>query len=38
MNAITTCPPNRGKLPLAQFAPVKIIAHTDYDLIAEKTI
>jgi len=25
----------RGKLPLGEFARVKIIAHTDYDLIAE---
>jgi ribosomal protein S12 methylthiotransferase len=25
----------RGKLPLGQFARVKIIAHTDYDLIAK---
>jgi ribosomal protein S12 methylthiotransferase len=25
----------RGKLPLGQFAKVKIIGHTDYDLIAE---
>lgn len=25
----------RGKLPLGQFAQVKIIGHTDYDLIAE---
>ncbi|MGA2541628.1 MAG: 30S ribosomal protein S12 methylthiotransferase RimO [Verrucomicrobiota bacterium] len=25
----------RGKLPLGQFARVKIIGHTDYDLIAE---
>ena len=25
----------RGKLPLGQFARVKIISHTDYDLIAE---
>jgi ribosomal protein S12 methylthiotransferase len=26
----------RGKLPLGEFARVKIIGHTDYDLIAEK--
>ena len=25
----------RGKLPLGEFARVKIIGHTDYDLIAE---
>jgi ribosomal protein S12 methylthiotransferase len=25
----------RGKLPIGQFAQVKIIGHTDYDLIAE---
>ena len=25
----------RGKLPISQFAKVKIIGHTDYDLIAE---
>jgi ribosomal protein S12 methylthiotransferase len=25
----------RGKLPLGEFATVKIIGHTDYDLIAE---
>jgi ribosomal protein S12 methylthiotransferase len=25
----------RGKLPLGEFAEVKIIGHTDYDLIAE---
>jgi ribosomal protein S12 methylthiotransferase len=25
----------RGKLPVGDFATVKIIAHTDYDLIAE---
>jgi ribosomal protein S12 methylthiotransferase len=25
----------RGKLPLAEFARVKIIGHTDYDLVAE---
>ena len=25
----------RGKLPVGQFAEVKIIGHTDYDLIAE---
>jgi len=25
----------RGKLPLGQFAQVKVIGHTDYDLIAE---
>ena len=25
----------RGKLPLGRFARVKIISHTDYDLIAE---
>jgi hypothetical protein len=25
----------RGKLALGEFAPVKIIGHTDYDLIAE---
>ena len=25
----------RGKLPVGQFAKVKIIGHTDYDLIAE---
>jgi ribosomal protein S12 methylthiotransferase len=25
----------RGKLPVGTFAKVKIIAHTDYDLIAE---
>jgi ribosomal protein S12 methylthiotransferase len=25
----------RGKLPIGEFARVKIIAHTDYDLIAE---
>ena len=25
----------RGKLPVGAFAPVKIIGHTDYDLIAE---
>ena len=26
----------RGKLPLGEFAKVKIIGHTDYDLIAER--
>ena len=25
----------RGKLPVGEFARVKIIGHTDYDLIAE---
>jgi ribosomal protein S12 methylthiotransferase len=25
----------RGKLPIGEFAPVKIVGHTDYDLIAE---
>ena len=25
----------RGKLPLSEFARVKIIGHTDYDLLAE---
>ena len=25
----------RGKLPVGEFAKVKIIGHTDYDLIAE---
>ena len=25
----------RGKLPIGSFAKVKIIGHTDYDLIAE---
>jgi ribosomal protein S12 methylthiotransferase len=25
----------RGKLPIGEFAPVRIIGHTDYDLIAE---
>ena len=25
----------RGKLPVGEFAPVKVIGHTDYDLIAE---
>jgi ribosomal protein S12 methylthiotransferase len=25
----------RGKLPIGQFARVKIIGHTDYDLVAE---
>ena len=25
----------RGQLPLGEFAPVKVIGHTDYDLIAE---
>jgi len=25
----------RGQLPVGQFAPVKIVGHTDYDLIAE---
>src|SRR5687767_7616394 len=25
----------RGKLPLGEFAPVKVVGHTDYDLIAE---
>ena len=25
----------RGKLPVGEFAQVKIIGHTDYDLIAE---
>ena len=25
----------RGKLPVGEFARVKIISHTDYDLIAE---
>jgi len=25
----------RGPLPLGEFAPVKVIGHTDYDLIAE---
>jgi ribosomal protein S12 methylthiotransferase len=25
----------RGKLPLGEFAQVKIVGHTDYDLIAE---
>ena len=25
----------RGKLPVGEFARVKVIAHTDYDLIAE---
>jgi ribosomal protein S12 methylthiotransferase len=28
----------RGKLPIGEFARVKIIGHTDYDLIAEPTI
>ena len=27
----------RGKLPLGEFATVKIVGHTDYDLIAELT-
>ena len=27
----------RGKLPIGEFAKVKIIGHTDYDLIAEAT-
>jgi ribosomal protein S12 methylthiotransferase len=26
----------RGKLPIGQFAKVKVIGHTDYDLIAER--
>jgi ribosomal protein S12 methylthiotransferase len=26
----------RGKLPIGEFARVKIIGHTDYDLIAER--
>ncbi len=25
----------RGNLPVGEFAPVKVIGHTDYDLIAE---
>ena len=25
----------RGKLPIGRFARVKVIGHTDYDLIAE---
>jgi len=25
----------RGKLPIGQFASVRIVGHTDYDLIAE---
>jgi hypothetical protein len=25
----------RGQLPLSEFAGVKVIGHTDYDLIAE---
>jgi ribosomal protein S12 methylthiotransferase len=25
----------RGKLPIGEFARVKIVGHTDYDLIAE---
>ena len=25
----------RGKLPVGEFATVKVIGHTDYDLIAE---
>ena len=25
----------RGRLPLGEFAQVKIVGHTDYDLIAE---
>ena len=25
----------RGKLPIGEFAQVKVIGHTDYDLIAE---
>jgi ribosomal protein S12 methylthiotransferase len=25
----------RGKLPLGEFARVKVVGHTDYDLIAE---
>ena len=25
----------RGKLPVGEFARVKIVGHTDYDLIAE---
>jgi len=25
----------RGKLPLGEFAPVRVVGHTDYDLIAE---
>jgi ribosomal protein S12 methylthiotransferase len=28
----------RGKLPLGQFARVKITGHTDYDLIAETVV
>jgi len=28
----------RGKLPLGEFARVKIIGHTDYDLIAEPVL
>ena len=28
----------RGEMPLGEFAQVKVIAHTDYDLIAEPTI
>jgi len=26
----------RGKLPIGEFARVKVVGHTDYDLIAEQ--
>ena len=26
----------RGKVPVSEFARVKVVGHTDYDLIAEK--
>ena len=28
----------RGRLPLGEFAQVKVIGHTDYDLIAEPAL
>jgi ribosomal protein S12 methylthiotransferase len=28
----------RGKLPIGEFAHVKVISHTDYDLIAEPVL
>jgi len=28
----------RGQLPIGEFAQVKVIGHTDYDLIAEPAI
>jgi len=28
----------RGQLPIGEFATVKVVGHTDYDLIAERTV